>query len=129
MRFERDSLQGGHDGGERGLAAATGKFVDFTLFGVTFSAASPEAIKMTEWSVQEAKSKFSALLEACLAEGPQIVTKRGVEVAVLAPLAEWRRLNAEAKPSLKSMLLSDAARSDELVCSRGGLGRRAPAVG
>ena len=44
------------------------------------------------WQVQEAKARFGELLEASLKEGPQIVTKRGVEAAVLVPIAQWRRL-------------------------------------
>ena len=35
------------------------------------------------WQVQEAKARFSEFLEASVREGPQIVTKRGVEAAVL----------------------------------------------
>ena len=46
------------------------------------------------WPVQDAKSKFSELLDTTLAEGPQIVTKRGVETAVLLPIEQWRRLGA-----------------------------------
>jgi prevent-host-death family protein len=38
------------------------------------------------------KAKFSALLESALKEGPQVVTKRGIETAVLLPIEEWRRL-------------------------------------
>ena len=45
-----------------------------------------------KWPVQDAKSKFSELLDITLAEGPQIVTKRGVETAVLLPIEQWRRL-------------------------------------
>ncbi|HOF52122.1 MAG TPA: type II toxin-antitoxin system Phd/YefM family antitoxin [Rhodoferax sp.] len=37
---------------------------------------------MQAWSVQDAKAKFSEFLDACLAEGPQMVTKRGAAVAV-----------------------------------------------
>jgi len=32
---------------------------------------------MQAWPVQDAKAKFSEFLDACLAEGPQMVTKRG----------------------------------------------------
>jgi prevent-host-death family protein len=32
---------------------------------------------MRSWQVQEAKARFSELLEASLKEGPQVVTKRG----------------------------------------------------
>jgi len=37
---------------------------------------------MHTWPVQDAKAKFSGFLEACIAEGPQMVTKRGAEAAV-----------------------------------------------
>ena len=42
------------------------------------------------WQVQDAKARFSELLETSLAEGPQIVTKRGVEAAVLVLTPEAR---------------------------------------
>ena len=38
-----------------------------------------------KWPVQDAKARFSEFLEASLTEGPQIVTRRGVEEAVLVP--------------------------------------------
>ncbi|HSI49987.1 MAG TPA: type II toxin-antitoxin system Phd/YefM family antitoxin [Ideonella sp.] len=79
---------------------------------------------MKTWPVQDAKAKFSEFLEACLADGPQMVTKRGAETAVLVPIAEWRRLHASAKPSLKSLLLSDEARTELLVPARGTARRR-----
>ena len=53
------------------------------------------------WPVQDAKARFSEFLDSCLAEGPQMVTRRGVEAAVLIPVQEWRRLQAAARPSLK----------------------------
>jgi len=63
---------------------------------------------MDSWPVQEAKARFSEMLEASVKEGPQIVTKRGVETAVLVPIAQWRRLQQAARPSLKELLLSPA---------------------
>lgn len=82
---------------------------------------------MNAWPVQDAKARFSELLDACVADGPQIVTRRGVETAVLAPIEEWRRLTAAARPSLKSLLLSDEARVDFDIPPRGA-GRRRPIV-
>jgi len=79
---------------------------------------------MSAWPVQDAKARFSELLDACLAEGPQVVTRRGKETAVILPIAEWRRLNGLARPSLKAMLLSDEARTPDLVPARGTLRRR-----
>lgn len=62
---------------------------------------------MHTWSVQDAKAKFSELLECCTLEGTQLITKRGVQTAVLVPIEEWQRLTTSAKPSLKELLLSD----------------------
>lgn len=41
---------------------------------------------MQTWPVQDAKARFSEFLDACLAQGPQVVTRRGTEEAVLVPL-------------------------------------------
>jgi len=79
---------------------------------------------MQTWPVQDAKARFSEFLEACMAEGPQMVTKRGAEAAVLVPVDEWRRLQAAARPSLKQLLLSDEGRADLLVPARGSARRR-----
>ena len=53
------------------------------------------------WQVQDAKARFSELLQTSLVKGPQTVTKRGVEAAVLVPIEQWRRLQRINKPSLK----------------------------
>jgi prevent-host-death family protein len=82
---------------------------------------------MAQWSVQTAKARFSEMLETCLSDGPQTVTKRGTEAAVLVPMAEWRRLQQTATPSLKQLLLSPSARYDLKLPQRGKLRRRTPA--
>ena len=74
---------------------------------------------MHTWPVQDAKARFSEFLDACLAEGPQMVTRRGAEAAVLVPVQEWRRLQSGARPSLKALLLSEQARSDMVMPPRG----------
>jgi prevent-host-death family protein len=83
---------------------------------------------MSVWPVQDAKARFSELLDACVTDGPQVVTRRGAELAVLVPVGEWRRLQATARPSLKQLLLADAARTDRLVPARGKARRRPAAV-
>ena len=83
---------------------------------------------MQSWPVQDAKARFSEFLEKCLAEGPQMVTKRGAEAAVLVPATEWHRLQAAARPSLKELLLSNQARTDVLASARGRARRRTPAA-
>ncbi len=85
---------------------------------------------MRRWQVQEAKARFSEFLETSLKEGPQVVTRRGVEAAVLVPVEEWRRLQTAARPTLKQLLLADAPRAEIPVPRRGRLRRRtATAVG
>lgn len=79
---------------------------------------------MKAWAVQDAKARFSEFLDACLANGPQMVTKRGAEAAVLVPASEWRRLHAAAKPSLKELLLAAPARTEALASPRGSARRR-----
>ena len=71
------------------------------------------------WAVQDAKAKFSELLNACLEEGPQVVTKRGHETAVLITIKEWNALKNLARPSLKMLLLSDEAKGDLILPKRG----------
>ena len=76
------------------------------------------------WPVQDAKARFSEFLDACLSDGPQMVTRRGIEAAVLVPAAQWRRLQAMAKPSLKQLLLSEDALTENLVPPRTARPRR-----
>ncbi len=80
---------------------------------------------MRTWPVQDAKARFSELLDTCLAEGPQIVTRRGADMAVLVPVAEWQRLNAAAGPSLKTLLTELPTRFELDVPPRGAGRRRA----
>jgi prevent-host-death family protein len=70
------------------------------------------------WPVQDAKARFSEMLETSLTEGPQIVTRRGVEAAVLLPIEQWRRVRAMAKPDLKEWLLAPEARTETLTPPR-----------
>lgn len=80
------------------------------------------------WQVQDAKARFSEFLEASLREGPQIVTKRGAEAAVLVPIDQWRRLEKMTKPNLKDLLLAPDARTEALTPPRGKHRHRAAPV-
>lgn len=73
---------------------------------------------MHTWPVQDAKARFSELLDACISEGPQVITRRGTETAVLVPIDEWRHLQAAARPTFKQLLFADSARTDMLVPAR-----------
>jgi prevent-host-death family protein len=47
------------------------------------------------WQVQDAKQRFSELIRTAHAEGPQIVTRHGAEIAVVVDIADYRRLRGE----------------------------------
>lgn len=83
---------------------------------------------MQTWPVQDAKARFSEFLDKCLTEGPQMVTRRGAEAAVLVPADEWRRLQASARRPLKELLLCDEARTEIPIPTRGAARRRTPAA-
>lgn len=65
---------------------------------------------MTSWKLQDAKARFSEFLEQALTEGPQVVTRRGIQEAVLIPIGEWERLQSSAPANLKDVLLSSRPR-------------------
>lgn len=44
------------------------------------------------WQLQEAKNRFSRLVEKAQQDGPQIVTKHGREAVVILSADEYRRL-------------------------------------
>jgi prevent-host-death family protein len=80
---------------------------------------------MKTWPVQDAKARFSQMLDECVSTGPQLVSKRGTVAAVLVPIAEWEQLTAKKPKSLKELLLSDDYFRGEMdIPRRGGLRRR-----
>jgi antitoxin Phd len=81
---------------------------------------------MSSWQVQDAKARFSEFLDATIKKGPQIVTRRGVEKAVLVPIEEWRHLARAARPGIKDLLLGPGPRFEDLVPRPRKLKRRPP---
>lgn len=81
---------------------------------------------MQSWKLQDAKARFSELIDTALRKGPQIVTRRGEETAVVVPIEEWRRLKQAARPDLKTLLLQDGPRFDfeKIISRRRRIGRR-----
>lgn len=49
------------------------------------------------WQLQEAKNKFSEVVKKSLTDGPQVITKRGVETAIVLSYAEYRKMLANKK--------------------------------
>jgi antitoxin Phd len=46
------------------------------------------------WQLQDAKNKLSRVVENAVNEGPQIITKHGVEVAIVMSYAEYQKMIA-----------------------------------
>jgi antitoxin Phd len=65
---------------------------------------------MAQWQLQDAKARFSQLVDDAVAKGPQIVTRRGIATAVIVAIDEWNRAQQSARPSVKDVLLGDGAR-------------------
>ena len=52
---------------------------------------------MKTWQLQHAKAHFSEVVDLAVKEGPQLITRRGIETAVLVRIDEWNRLHAKDK--------------------------------
>ena len=73
---------------------------------------------MKTWQDKDTKARFGEFLDACLKEGPQVVTRHGVETAVLVPIEQWRSLERRARPTLKELLLAPEPRVENLTPAR-----------
>lgn len=63
---------------------------------------------MTDWPLQDAKNRFSAVVDAALAGAPQRVTRRGRPAVVVLATEEYERLCRLEKanaPTLAGLLL------------------------
>lgn len=56
-----------------------------------------------QWQLQEAKNRFSEVVDEALAHGPQTVTRHGREVAVIVSVEEYRRLKQPKGSLLKCL--------------------------
>jgi len=61
------------------------------------------------WQLQEAKNKFSRVVDDAVNSGPQIITKHGVEVAIVISYASYQKMIASRGK------LSDFLRESPLV--------------
>ena len=57
------------------------------------------------WQLQEAKQRFSELIRSVEADGPQVVTRHGEDVAVVISIAEYRHLRHKGE-NFKAFLQS-----------------------
>jgi antitoxin Phd len=59
---------------------------------------------MDKWQIQDAKARFSELIERARSKGPQTITRHGAESAVVLSIEDYRVL-ASNKPDFKAHLL------------------------
>jgi antitoxin Phd len=64
------------------------------------------------WQLQEAKSKFSELVEKTLSNGVQFVTRRGKKAVVVMPIDEYERLTQREAGISEFLLTSPLVGSD-----------------
>jgi prevent-host-death family protein len=57
-----------------------------------------------QWSLQDAKNRFSAVVEAARNGVPQTVTKHGKPVAVVLSVEEYEKLTGKAAPQRPSFV-------------------------
>jgi prevent-host-death family protein len=69
------------------------------------------------WQLQEAKNKFSNLVERAQKEGPQVVTKHGKEAVVILSADDYRKL-ARPKINLHQFLRKSPLAGLDLDLSR-----------
>lgn len=65
---------------------------------------------MSVWQLQDAKNKFSKLVEEAISNGPQIVTKHGVESVVVLSKKEYAALSKQKRPLIE--VLKSAPRAE-----------------
>lgn len=77
--------------------------------------------------MQDAKARFSELIEATVQNGPQVVTKRGVDTVVVVTVEEWTRAMSKPSKNAIDLLVHDPRRFELDLPDRHTLfGRREP---
>ena len=69
------------------------------------------------WQLQDAKNKFSELVDTAIHKGPQTVTKHGEETVVILSVRDYRKL-AGSKRSISQVFAKASVYSDDLDLSR-----------
>jgi prevent-host-death family protein len=69
---------------------------------------------MRKWQMQQAKAKFAEVIRRAAAEGPQVVTYRGSDTAVVLSMEEYQRLNV-SRPNFAEFLLSGPKWDDKTI--------------
>jgi len=68
-----------------------------------------------QWQLQDAKNKFSEVVERALNHGAQIITRRGKKVVVVVPYQDYERMNRPSTNLAEFLLRSPFAESGVFV--------------
>ena len=71
----------------------------------------------TRWALQDAKNRFSELVDTAVREGPQTITRRGKDTAVLLSVDQFRNLTSGGS-GLVSFLRDSPLKGVELDLDR-----------
>ncbi len=77
------------------------------------------------WQLQEAKNKFSEVVDEALTHGPQVITKRGIEAVIVLSYAEYRALLLQQK-KLSAFFRESPLVDTDLDLTRDPSGLRSP---
>jgi prevent-host-death family protein len=69
------------------------------------------------WSVADAKARLSELLDRAINNGPQAITRRGREIAIVVSIEEWHKKSSRSG-SLAEFLAASPLRDSELDIER-----------
>jgi antitoxin Phd len=69
------------------------------------------------WQIQEAKNKLSEVVEEAIQHGPQVISRRGAEIAVVLSYEEYLTLK-KSKTNLAQFFLESPLRGSGLDLKR-----------
>lgn len=70
------------------------------------------------WQLQEAKNRFSEVVDEALTHGPQTVTRHGREVVVILSMEEYKRIKQPQKNIVEALMQIPQEYRVELDISR-----------
>ena len=74
------------------------------------------------WQLQEAKNKLSEVIDTTLRSGPQVISRRGKNTAVLLSYEEYQKLTGKKKSAKAALMAMDISRLD-LARDKSAIGR------
>jgi prevent-host-death family protein len=70
------------------------------------------------WALQDAKNRFSEVVDRAMEDGPQLVTRHGREAVVVVSAAEYRKMTQPTESQLEIMQRSPLYGSEDIEFTR-----------